>query len=361
MPLAPGPLADYAAANPPYALGGLDVSFTGVKSASARERIVRACIGLVAVTAVAGLLTASGAAAQPYPSRPVRVITSNSPGGTSDIFMRALADELQKQWGQPVIIENRSGGAMNIAGRACAEAANDGYTICILPNETLVLNQFTFKSIPFDPEKDFEPITNAFINTQVLVVSATLNVSSLDDLAALSRAKPGTLSYSALAIPMQITMEKWKQETGADLVSVPSRGGGDIVTGLLTGTTPVAIVGLPNFIAHIRSGTVKALAVDSDQRSALFPDIPTLRELGFPNLGPVYFAFVAPAGTPKPIIQKLYEDISRIGNEPTFRKKRLIDIGIEPVFDRPERFGQFLQEQRRNAARLIRESGFAPQ
>jgi tripartite-type tricarboxylate transporter receptor subunit TctC len=310
------------------------------------------------VMIVAGAFIAAPAEAQPYPTKPVRIITANSAGGTSDIFVRALGDELQKRWAQPVIIENRSGGGMNIAGRACADAPSDGYTICILPNETLTLNQFTYKSIPFDPVKDFESITNAFINTQVLVVSAALNVGSLDELAALSKAKPGTLSYSALAIPMQITIEKWKEKTGADLVSVPSRGGGDIVTGLLTGTTPVAIVGLPNFIAHIRSGAVKALAVDSDARSPLFPDVPTLAELGFPNLAPVYFGFVAPAGTPKPIIEKLHEDISRIGNEPSFRQARLIDIGIQPVFDTPEHFARYLQEQRTNAARLIKESGF---
>ncbi len=315
-------------------------------------------IFLLATIAAIALATTAGA--QPYPTKPVRVITANSPGGTSDIFVRALGDELQKRWGQPVIIENRSGGGMNIAGRACAEAPNDGYTICILPNETLTLNQFTYKSIPYDPEKDFEPITNAFINTQVLVVSTALNVGSLDELAALSKAKPGTLSYSALAIPMQITMERWKQKTGADLVLVPSRGGGDIVTGLLTGTTPVAIVGLPNFIPHIRSGAVKALAVDSDARSPLFPDVPTLNELGFPNLAPVYFGFVAPAGTPKPIIAKLHEEISRIGNEPAFRQKRLIEIGIQPVFDTPEQFARYLKEQRINGARLIAESGFQP-
>src|SRR5712691_1755151 len=313
---------------------------------------------LLATIAAAGLAIATPAFAQPYPTKPVRVITANSAGGTSDIFVRALGDELQKRWGQPVIIDNRSGGGMNIAGRACAEAANDGYTICILPNETLTLNQFIYKSIPYDPEKDFEPITNAFINTQVLVVSAALGVGSLDELAALSKARPGTLSYSALAIPMQITIEKWKQKTGADLVSVPSRGGGDIVTGLLTGTTPVAIVGLPNFIAHIRSGTVKALAVDSEERSPLFPDVPTLHELGFPNLAPVYFAFVAPAGTPKPVIEKLHDHISRIGNDPTFRQKRLIDIGIVPVFDTPGQFAQYLKVQRANSERLIRESGF---
>src|SRR5229473_630907 len=313
---------------------------------------------LLATIAAAGLAITAPAAAQTYPTKPVRVITANSAGGTSDIFVRALGDELQKRWGQPVIIDNRSGGGMNIAGRACAEAPNDGYTICILPNETLTLNQFTYKSIPYDPEKDFEPITNAFINTQVLVVSTALNVGSLDELAALSKAKPATLIYSALAIPMQITIEKWKQKTGADLVSVPSRGGGDIVTGLLTGTTPVAIVGLPNFIAHIRSGAVKALAVDSDARSPFFPDVPTLAELGFPNLAPVYFGFVAPAGTPKPIIGKLHEDISRIGNEPAFRQKRITEIGLQPIFDTPEQFGRYLKEQRTNAARLIEESGF---
>jgi tripartite-type tricarboxylate transporter receptor subunit TctC len=313
---------------------------------------------LIIAMAAGGLLGTTPAGAQLYPTKPVRIITANSAGGTSDIFVRALGDELQKRWGQPVIIENRSGGGMNIAGRACADAPNDGYTICILPNETLTLNQFTYKSIPFDPAKDFDPITNAFINTQVLVVSAGLNVNSLDELAALSKAKPGTLSYSALAIPMQITMEKWKQKTGADLVHVPSRGGGDIVTGLLTGTAPVAIVGLPNFISHIRSGTVKALAVDSDARSPLFPDVPTLNELGFPNLAPVYFGFVAPAGTPKLIIDKLHQEISCIGNEPAFRQKRLIEIGIQPIFDAPEQFARYLKEQRANSERLIQDSGF---
>jgi tripartite-type tricarboxylate transporter receptor subunit TctC len=295
-----------------------------------------------------------------YPSRPIRVITANSVGGTSDIFVRALGNELQKRVGQPIIIENRSGGGMNIAGRACADAPPDGYTICLLPNETLTLNQFTYKSIPFDPEKDFVPITNAFINTQVMVVSSKLGVDSLDDLAALSRKKPGTLSYSALAIPMQITIENWKKKTGADLVYVPVRGGADMVTGLLTGTTPVAIVGLPNFIPYIRSGEVKALAVDSEARSPLFPGVPTLQELGFPNLAPVYFAFVAPAGVPKEVVRKLYDEIAAIGNDPDFRKSRLTDIGVVPVFDSPEHLAGYLTQQRVNGAKLIKDSGFEP-
>src|SRR5438105_2742678 len=146
-------------------------------------------IALVALAAAA--VMPAVAHAQAYPSKPIRVITANSAGGTSDIFVRALGDELQKRLGQPIVVENRSGGGMNIAGRACAEAPNDGTSICILPNEVLTLNEFTFKSIPYNPAKDFDAITNCFINTQVLVVSSALNVNSLAELAALSKAKPG--------------------------------------------------------------------------------------------------------------------------------------------------------------------------
>src|SRR5829696_1896812 len=184
---------------------------------------------LIAMLAV--LAAPAMAHAQGYPNKPIRVITANSAGGTSDIFVRALGEEMQKRLGQPIVVENRSGGGMNIAGRACAEAPNDGTNICILPNEVLTLNEFTYK-----------PITNCFINTQVLVVSSALGVNSLAELAALSKSKPGTLSYSVLAIPMQITFENWKKSTGADVVMVPSRGGSDMVTGLLTGTVPVSIV-----------------------------------------------------------------------------------------------------------------------
>jgi tripartite-type tricarboxylate transporter receptor subunit TctC len=314
---------------------------------------------LTAVIALA-LVAPSPAGAQAWPTKPIRVITANSAGGTSDIFVRALGDELQKRLGQPIIVENRSGGGMNIAGRACAEAPNDGYNICILPNEVLTLNEFTFKSIPYNPEKDFDPITNCFINTQVLVVSSALGVKTLDELAAASKAKPGTMSYSVLAIPMQITFENWKKKSGADIVMVPSRGGSDMVTGLLTGTVPVSIVGLPNFIQHIRNGTVKAIAVDSEARSPLFPDVPTLQQLGFPNLAPVYFGFVAPAGTSKDVITRLHDEIVTIGNNAEFRQKRLIDIGIVPVFDTTEHFAAYLKDQRENGRKLVRESDFQP-
>jgi tripartite-type tricarboxylate transporter receptor subunit TctC len=308
------------------------------------------------------LAAAAPAAAQDYPTRPIRVITATSAGGTSDIFMRVVGEEMQKHWGQPIIIENRPGGGMNIGGRACAEAQNDGYTICILPVETLAYNEFLYRKIPFDPAKDFAPITNPFFNTQVLVVATSLDAKSLDELAALSKQKPGTLSYVAPSVPLALYMEQWKKQSGADLVRVPFKGGGEAVSGVLSGATPVAFFGLANWVANIRAGTVRALAVDGDQRSPLLPDVPTLRELGYRGpLTRVYFGIVAPAGTPKPIITKLRDEMARIGADPTFRQKRLIEAGLEPVFDTPDAFARFLAQDRARSQTIVKDAGLEPQ
>ena len=181
------------------------------------------------------------APAQDYPTRSIKLIIPLGPGGGGDVFARALADELHKAWGQPVVVENRPGGGQNIGARACAELPPDGYTICIMSSEPLVYNQFFFKSIPYDPEKDFEPVVNLFINTLALVVNRSLGVRTIPDLVALAKAKPGTLSYGTFAFPLAHFMEKLKKETGADIVRVPFRSGGELATAVLSGSTPVAI------------------------------------------------------------------------------------------------------------------------
>jgi tripartite-type tricarboxylate transporter receptor subunit TctC len=313
------------------------------------------------VASVAGGAGTS-AAAQDYPAKPVRAITALVAGGLSDVFMRVAGDEFQRGLGQPIVVENRPGGGMNIGGRACAEAAPDGYTICILPVETLSYNKFLFKRPGFDPEKDFAPITNLFFVTQVLVVNAGLKVKSLDELAALSKAKPGTMSYVAPSVPLALFMDKFKQERGADMVKVPYRGGGDAVNGVLSGATPVAFLGLANVVAHIRAGTMTALAVDSEKRSPLIPEVPTLRELGYRgDITQVYFGLVAPAATPKPIVDKLYGEFVRMGSIPAFRQRNMLDLGLEPILDTPEAFARYLDETRPIAARIVRESGLEPQ
>jgi tripartite-type tricarboxylate transporter receptor subunit TctC len=316
---------------------------------------MRHVIGLFAALCC---LAALPAAAEDYPTRPIRAITATSAGGTSDVYMRELGEELRKAWGQSVIVENRPGGGLNVGGRFCAEARPDGYNICILPVETLVFNEFMYRSIPFKPAEDFVPIANPFFDTQVLVVNSSLKVKSLPELAALSKAKPKTLSYVTPSVPLYVYMETWKKQSGADIVWVPFRGGGEATNALLSGVTPVAFFGLPNMIQYIRAGKLTALAVDGDKRSALLPDVPTLRELGYKGpLTQVYFGIVAPKGTPAPIVEKLSKEINRINKEPWFRKKYLTDVGLVPIEDTPAQFAKFLAADRAQAERIVKDSG----
>jgi len=305
---------------------------------------------------------AAPACAQDYPARPVRAIVAVGAGGTGDIFMRVLAEELHKRWGQPIVVENRPGGASNIGARACAEAPPDGYTICILPGEPLAYNPFLYKKLPFDPAKDFEPIVNLFFNTQALVVNAALNVKTVDQLVALSKSKAGTLSYTAPSLPLAIYLEKLKRERGADWVAIPFRGGGDTTNAVLSGSTPIAFLGMQNFISHLQAGTMTGLATDGARRSPLFPDIPTLAELGYHgNLTRVYFGLLAPAGTPRPIVDKIRADVVRIASDPEFRRKQFIDRALEPILNTPEEFVHFLAEDRLTSERVVKEAGLQPQ
>ena len=312
---------------------------------------------------VAGALALSGTApAQDYPSKPIRVIASSAAGGISDIFMRTVGEELHKRWGQPIVIENRAGGGMNIGGRACAEAPPDGYTICIMSNEVVTYNQLLYRNVGFDAEKSIAPVSNLFFLTQALAVNSSLKVKSLADLAALSKAKPGTLSYSAPAAPLALFMDNFNKENGTDLVRVPFKGGGDAVNNVLSGATPITFLGVGNLISYLQSGMMTALVLDGERRSPLFPDIPTLREIGY--RGPVtrsYFALYAPMGTPATFITKIATDMRQIASEGSFREKHLIARGLEPVLDTPQEFSQYLERDRSEAKRVVKDAGLQPQ
>ena len=304
----------------------------------------------------------SPARAQDYPNRPIRVIVTTSPGGISDVFLRALGEALHQRLGQPLVVENRAGGNMIIGARACAEAAPDGYTLCVMPGEPLTYNQFQFKNIPYDPDKSFQPITNFFFLTQTLGVSAKLNVKSLAELAAYSKARAGTLSYSAPSSSLIVFMEKWKQETGADLVRVPFKGGGDTINGILSGVTPVGFLGLGNMISHVRAGTITTILADGDARSPLVPDTVTLGEIGFArDHTRAFFGLLAPAGIPRPIVDKLRNEIVAIASEPSFRNRHMVERALEPVLNTPEQFRQFLIDDRVRAEKIVQASGLAPQ
>jgi tripartite-type tricarboxylate transporter receptor subunit TctC len=302
------------------------------------------------------------ASSQSYPSRPIKVIVTGSAGGTPDVFMRAIGEELRNRLGQPLVIENRPGADFRIGARTCAESAPDGYTICILSNDALVYDQWLFKDLPYNPEKDFALITNAFFSTQVLVANAALKVKSLPELAALSRAKPRTLSYTAPGVPFWAFMENWKKQTGADLVRIPFRGGGEVVTSVLSGSTSVAFSGVSYWIPYVQNGTVTGLAIDSPNRLGAISTVPTLLDLGYGlNFNRVYFAIVAPAGTPAAIIERLNEELRRAMDDPGFRDKYLSSRGLEAADSTPDEFARFLAKDRMVSKRLVHDAGLGTQ
>src|SRR5215471_14938929 len=202
---------------------------------------MRAGFILFLAAPVAALCFALPASADDYPTRPIRVITNTSAGGLSDIFARAVGEEIRKDWGQPLIVDNRPGGSQNVGSRVCSDSTGDGYTICILNADSIVYNQFLFKSIPFDPVNGLVPVTNLYHLIQTLVVNASLGVKSVDELIALSKQKPGTLSYLTAAPPLALYMDKLKDEKGADWVRVPFRGGGEAVNSIMNGSTPIGL------------------------------------------------------------------------------------------------------------------------
>lgn len=316
----------------------------------------------VVVWVVALLGMALPAAAQTYPSRPIRVIIPASAGGTQDVFMRALGEDLRKRLGQTLVIENRPGGNFNIGARACAEQAPDGYTICMLPNQALVYNKLLFKKLAYDPEKDFTPITNPFFATQVIVVNADLKVKNLTELAALTKARPKTMSYIAPGLPQWVFMENFKKHTGADMVRVPFRGGGETANNVLSGTIPVAFSGLSNWATYLQAGKIVGLAVDAAKRLPLIPNVPTLNELGYKiNITRAYFGIVAPAGTPKPILERLRNEMAAVINDPGFRAKHLTSRGHEPVANTPDEFARFLVDDRKTSVGIVKDAGVQPQ
>jgi tripartite-type tricarboxylate transporter receptor subunit TctC len=318
-------------------------------------------VALLIITA--GVIGVSGSAgyAQSFPSRPVKLVTDVGTGGTYDIFARALGEELRKRWGVGVIVEPHAGGNAIIGTRACAEAPPDGYTLCILSSQGLVMNELLYKTLPYS-RNSFSPIMNLLFNTQVIVVSEALHVKSLEDLAAHAKAKPGTLNYIVPAIFQRVFFERFNKKYGTDLVAIPFKGGGDVLTGILSGVTPIAFIGGANFAQYVQEGKMVALAVDADERSPLFPKAPTLAELGYKDSMPrTYLGLVVPAGTSQQIIDKVHDDVAGIMNEPNFRKRHLTDRGLEPVVNTPAQFAQFMERDRVATGALFKEAGVEPQ
>jgi tripartite-type tricarboxylate transporter receptor subunit TctC len=299
------------------------------------------------------------AQAQDYPNRPIRVFTTTSAGGLSDVFMRALGDELGKRMGTTFVIENRPGGMQNVGARACAEAPPDGYTICIINADPMAYNQWLLKSMPFNPETALEPIVNLFHLIHALIVNSNLKVKTVDELV-LSKSKPGTLSYLTPGAPMVLYMETLKKERGADWVRVPFRGGGDAVNAIMGGSTPIGLFGEGNVVGHIRAGTMTPLVMMNNVRSPNFPKVPLLSETGYqgaPSRG--WYGLFAPSGTPRPIIDRINKEAR--SSSAGFTAKHLTARSLVPALNSPEEFAADIRRDRAQAKLVVQAAGMTPQ
>jgi tripartite-type tricarboxylate transporter receptor subunit TctC len=282
---------------------------------------LRAVLVLAAISAPA--------AAQDYPSRPVTLVVGYAPGATSDLLARTVAERLNASWGQPVIVDNRSGVGGNIAAAYVARAQGDGYTLLVGTDAIMTSNVFLYKNTPFDPIKDFAPITNAGANIICLAAHADLPVNSVAELIAYAKANPGKLQYgsSGTGSPHHLAGELLRRKTGIDIVHVPYRGGGATINDLIGGHIKVAFLSLSTAVPHLGSGKIKILAVVEKTRYAAMPDIPAIGETvpGFEMSS--WLAFFAPAATPAPLIGRLHATIVSILTTDSVKEK-LAGLGL---------------------------------
>jgi tripartite-type tricarboxylate transporter receptor subunit TctC len=310
--------------------------------------------------ALVGLLAPSLSAADDYPSRPIRAIASQGPGGLSDLFMRAVGDQMGQAFGTSIVVEDRVGAEGTIGAKACADSAPDGYTICILPDQAFVTNPF-LPGADFDPMNSLTPVARPYYLTQMFAINASLGVKSFPELAALVKSKPGTFNYTAASLSKVAFMEEFNKKNGTDIVRVPFKGGGDAVNSMLNGTAQIAIFGIGNLISFIRDGKIAGLAIDGDTRSPLAPEIPTFKEAGYnDHIAPTFFGIFAPTGTPQPIIDKLNKTIVAVESNSDFQQKFLINRGLSPVLESPEQFAKELPADRAEGLAVVKASGLYP-
>jgi tripartite-type tricarboxylate transporter receptor subunit TctC len=306
------------------------------------------------------LLAAQMASAQSsYPNRPVKILVGFTPGTAPDLAARILADRFSEVWGTPFVVENVPGAGSNIATDRVAKAAADGYTLLMAGNSALVINPSLFETLPFDPIKDFAPISQVFIAANVLAVPPGVPVQTVAELVALVKAEPGKLSYghAGVGTSQHLGAELFKYMARLDVVPVPYRGTTALMPDLLSGRITMSFANIVNVLPLAREGKLRALAITSIKRSTLAPDLPTMAESGFPGFEAVpWFGLVAPAGTAKDILDKLHGETVKALAMPEVRKK-FDELGLEPVGNTPTEFAAVIGKEAPEWAKVIKDAG----
>lgn len=309
---------------------------------------------LLALTALA----TPGAHAQTYPTKPIRLVVGYTPGGGVDINARLLGAELGKTLGQQIIVENRPGAGTNIANEYVSRAAPDGYTL-LINTAGLVINMSLYKKVNFDAIKDFTPISVFSQSPNILTIHPSLPVKNVKDLVALAKSKPGAMNFSSAGSgsTQHLTGELFKLRTGTSIVHVPYKGSAPSLTALLGGEVEMTFANIPAISSHVKSKRLRALANAGTKRSDQLPEVPTLKESGVNGVEVVvWYGVLAPAGTPRDIVNTLAGAIGKAARSPDVRQ-RLIDQGAEPVGNTPEQFAKLMREELTRWAEVVKVSG----
>ena len=308
--------------------------------------------------AAAGLpLAARMTAAQAYPTRPVRIIVPFTAGGPATVMAHVIAQPLSESWGQSFYVENLPTGASNVGSATAAKSPPDGYTLLVV-TPSFVINPSLYAKLAYDPIRDFTPVILAVASPHVLLVNASFPAKNVKELVALVKANPGKYSYASAGTGQsaQLAAELFKLAFGLDIVHVPFNGGAPAVNSTMGGHTQMAFNALPSAAALIKEGKLRALAVTSGERAPEFPDVPTLAEAGAPGQESLFFqGIVAPAGTPKDIVDQLYREIEKILARPEV-KDRLAAIGFGGTISSPEEFQVQLKAEAARWAKVIRDA-----
>ncbi len=289
-----------------------------------------------------------------YRNKPIRIVSPYPAGGSTSVMARLIAQPLIEVWGQQVIVDNRGGGNTVIGSEHVARSAPDGYTLMLMTTTHVITPQLI--RTPYDPIKDFAPVATVGSTENILVVHPSVPVANLKELIALAKAKPGQLNYgtSGSGSVTHLAVELFRIMSGTDMQAIPYKGSGPALTDLIGGQIQVYLNSAANFVPHIKSGKIKALAVTGEKRLSALPELPTFREAGLPGYeAKGWFGIVAPAGIAKPIVDKLSREIAKILATPDF-KDRLAGQGGEPFANTPEQFGELMKADRAKYAKVIK-------
>jgi tripartite-type tricarboxylate transporter receptor subunit TctC len=292
-----------------------------------------------------------------YPSRQIQIIVPFAPGGGTDIVSRTLAAKMTESWKVPVIVDNRPGGNTIIGAQLAARAAPDGYTLFVAIDSTLAMNQYLYAKLPYDPIRDFAPVTLAISQPMVLAVHPSVQATSVKDLVALAKAKAGQLAYAHGALPAQIAGELFKSAAGVDMIAVPYKGSGPAMNDVVGGSVPVIFDALGPAASFIKAGKVRALAVTSAEPAAALPGVPTMAQSGLAGFDLVtWIGFLVPAGVNREIVSKLNAELVRILKLPDTRE-RFAALGMTVIASSPGEFAQTIKSDAAKFERIIKSAG----